>query len=317
MKCFLCGNALLRLLSTQVRDGPGNVFLCQSCDMGILEQGYSEDLNAFYDDEYRKLHGPQLGVQTSYQGFFDTLVGYQQSRVDLLAPHLNPTDRLLEVGCATGYLLYHLKDKVGEVIGVDFDSEAAAFASKVCDCVTYGTGLEQSGLEEGSFDVVCAYQTLEHVPDPIAFLKMLGRYLKKDGKLVIEVPNRHDPLISLYNNEGYKPFYYHRAHLFYFSGNALLDTLQQAGFAGQVSYSQDYNFLNHLHWVLLNKPQASCDSGLDNPRLPFCADLPEKARRDMEAWLDAMGRDYKKVLSDNQLTDNITFIGGFSQGPST
>lgn len=313
MNCFLCGNSQLTLLSTQVRDGSGNVFLCETCDLGILEQGYSEDLNAFYDDEYRKLHGPKLGVQTSYQGFFDTYVGYQQERLDLLKPHLKPSDRLLEVGCATGYLLYHLKQRVGEVIGVDFDSEAAAFASKVCDCVTFGTGLEQSGLAEKSFDVICAFQTLEHVPDPVLFLKMLGRYLKEDGKLVIEVPNLHDPLISLYDNEKYKPFYYHKAHLFYFSGNALTHTLQQAGFTGQVHYAQDYNFLNHLHWTLLNQPQVSCDDGLGKPRLPFAKQLSEKARHDMESWLDETGRHYKKVLSENQLTDNITFIGGFSQ----
>ncbi len=44
-------------------------------------------------------------------------------------------------------------------------------------------------LSDATFDVVLSYETLEHVPDPKAFVRELSRVLKPGGTLVLTTPN--------------------------------------------------------------------------------------------------------------------------------
>ncbi len=54
------------------------------------------------------------------------------------------------------------------------------------------THLQSLPLEAASeqFDVVLNYETIEHVPDPTAFIAELARVLKKGGTLILTTPNR-------------------------------------------------------------------------------------------------------------------------------
>jgi 2-polyprenyl-3-methyl-5-hydroxy-6-metoxy-1,4-benzoquinol methylase len=45
-------------------------------------------------------------------------------------------------------------------------------------------------LETASFDVVLSYETVEHVPQPSAFLREIARLLRPGGTLVLTTPNR-------------------------------------------------------------------------------------------------------------------------------
>lgn len=88
---------------------------------------------------------------------------------------------------------------------------------------------------------------MEHVEDPIGFAVMLGKYLKPKGIVYIEVPSLLDPPLSVYDNFSYRNFYFHGAHLFYFTPRSLITVMNRAGFTEEVYFTQDYNFLNHLH----------------------------------------------------------------------
>jgi SAM-dependent methyltransferase len=202
---------------------------------------------------------------------------------------------------------------VGEVVGIDYDSEAAAFAARKCGCTTYSGELSESGLPEHSFDVICAMQVMEHVVDPIAFARMLAKYLAPGGIVYVEVPNLADPLLSLYAEPSYRPFYFHEAHVFYMSARALATIMLRAGFSGELHFLQEYNFLNHLHWVTRHGPQPSCHPGLQAPTVPTSEMLPEETRRQFEGWLKRTDREYKAFLVDHGLTDNVAFIGHIEQ----
>lgn len=98
-------------------------------------------------------------------------------------------ERVLEVGCNTGKFLERAREKTKHVIGLEFNSEAAAVAR--------GKGLNISNLdiailatnEPEGFDVICAFQVLEHIPNAGEFLRACLKALKPGGKLIFSVPN--------------------------------------------------------------------------------------------------------------------------------
>ncbi|MDA2934001.1 class I SAM-dependent methyltransferase [Acidobacteria bacterium AH-259-D05] len=277
----------------------------------MLQSG-PQTSSKYYNGEYRKCHGPRIDRPSSCAEIFESYVHYQGQRVQFLKPWLNSNARLLEVGCSTGHFLYNVKDLVAEVVGVDYDFEAAKFASKACNCTTFGCGLEESGLPPLSFDIVCAIQTMEHVEDPIAFLTMLGKYLRPEGTIYIEVPSLYDALLSVYNNLNYFNFYFHEPHLFYFSSRSLATVTKKAGFKGNVHFIQDYNFLNHLHWILVGKPQPTCHEGLASPELPINTNVSNQLRRQLNTLMETVDKEYKAILAQHGLTDNVAFVGQLS-----
>lgn len=309
MKCYLCGNEDMTILTNKIRSGPGKVFYCEKCQLGILDDRHKIKKRDFYDNEYRKKFGPELNKTSEYSEIFDAYVNYQEQRVATVLPLVNKNSRLLEVGCSTGHFLYHIKKHVKEVIGVDYDSNAATYAHERCNCVTYGMDLLDTPLEEGSFDIICAIQTMEHVEDPLSFIAALKRYLKPDGWLYIEVPNLLDPLLSLYKNKEYHDFYFHEAHAYYFSPKSLMALMEKATLRGKIHYMQDYNIMNHIHWLLTHRPQPDCHAGLGVARLPSLDNADDRIRTELDEFMVNVDRRYKSILASHGYTDNMAFIG--------
>ncbi|MDP6346394.1 MAG: hypothetical protein QF578_18720 [Alphaproteobacteria bacterium] len=123
------------------------------------------------------------------------------------------------------------------------------------------------------------------------------------------MPNLHDPLLTLYDVPAYHRFYYHRAHLWYFSAKALTAVMAKAGFMGEVVFSQDYNLVNHLHWAFRDRPQATADEGLGPARLPLRDGVAGELRRDLDALLADTDRRYKRILARHRAGENLAFIG--------
>ncbi len=100
--------------------------------------------------------------------------------------------RVLEVGCATGYMSRVLRDHGCQVVGIEIDSKAAARASAFCERVIVGD-VEQMDLArelgEDRFDVVVAADVLEHLKDPLPILRAVKGYLRADGYIVASIPN--------------------------------------------------------------------------------------------------------------------------------
>jgi SAM-dependent methyltransferase len=112
-------------------------------------------------------------------------------------------------------------------------------------------GLPQELLH--SYDVVCIFHVLEHVPDPLYFLIQTKQLLKKNGQVLVEVPNYDDYMKKIC--EPYNNFQYLRAHLSYFTPSILTKVFQDAGFSDvQLFGDQKYGILNALRWLNEGKP---------------------------------------------------------------
>ena len=95
--------------------------------------------------------------------------------------------KLLNVGCGTGGTVPTL-EKFGAVDNVDTSDQAIAFMkqrgySRVTK--VHGTALPFTG---GSYDLVVAFDVLEHIEDHLGALREWSRVLKDDGAIVLTVP---------------------------------------------------------------------------------------------------------------------------------
>jgi SAM-dependent methyltransferase len=99
-----------------------------------------------------------------------------------------PNAHILEIGCGTGHNLAMLA-QFGRVDGLELDDQARAIAEQRLGRPVMSSPLpELSGVPEQAYDVVGAFDVIEHIDDDAAALASIQRRLKPGGKLVMTVP---------------------------------------------------------------------------------------------------------------------------------
>jgi len=98
--------------------------------------------------------------------------------------------KILDVGCATGFLARELQKRGHEVIGIEIDKEAAKEAKKYCSkVIVESADSPKIQFPKESFDVIIFGDVLEHLPDPPSVLSRYKHFLKSDGLISISTSN--------------------------------------------------------------------------------------------------------------------------------
>ncbi|WP_372872409.1 class I SAM-dependent methyltransferase [Shewanella sp.] len=145
---------------------------------------------------------------------------YQQM-VAIFADELPEQAVIADLGCGPGKLLKACRDRLplAQLHGADFNDR----------CVLEGISYQSANLSDvaalkalyphQSLDLICSSHTLEHLPDPRAFLSAIRPLLKNTGMVFIEVPDFSNPhpreisgQSSLVNQQ----------HIHYFSKHSLM-----------------------------------------------------------------------------------------------
>jgi SAM-dependent methyltransferase len=96
--------------------------------------------------------------------------------------------RLLEIGCGTGHNLAMLGE-FGEVDGLELDDQARGIAEQRLGRAVMSAPLpEMSGVPERQYDLIGAFDVIEHIDDDAAAIASIAARLKPGGKLVMTVP---------------------------------------------------------------------------------------------------------------------------------
>jgi SAM-dependent methyltransferase len=101
---------------------------------------------------------------------------------------MRPNLRVLEVGCGSGKFLENLPKSVVST-GLELNPDAEKIGKQIGVDIRVETIENFSRSHSSTFDIVFAFQVLEHIPHPITFIKSCLKVLKTGGLLVFATPN--------------------------------------------------------------------------------------------------------------------------------
>jgi 2-polyprenyl-3-methyl-5-hydroxy-6-metoxy-1,4-benzoquinol methylase len=173
---------------------------------------------------------------------------------ELMPP--GPGRRLLDVGCHVGVFLEIAQERGWEAWGVEPSCWAAREARSRGLRVIEGT-LDQAHLADESFDVITMWDVIEHLTDPLSYLRESHRLLKKGGLICIHTMNVESPLARLM---GHRWPWLMEMHLYYFSRRTLGEMLRKAGFTVVKMVTQG-RFLRLGYLITRIEPYSSLVAG--------------------------------------------------------
>ncbi len=223
--CNFCGGNDTELV--QKAENPFQVVRCRTCglvftnpqpDKGLIEEHYQEDYYKEWLEKQMKRRIPM------WRKRLKELLKYKQS------------GHLLDVGFGSGTFLRLAKESGFEVSGTEISEYACLYARETYGIEVFKGDLKDARFPSARFDVVTLWHALEHLPDPMSTLKEIHRILKKDGLLVVAVPNLNNIitriLYFLAKGKRLKLFSINakELHLWHFSPRSLSRLLKEAGY---------------------------------------------------------------------------------------
>lgn len=126
------------------------------------------------------------------------MAGFEGTLAQLFAQ--TAPQSVLDVGCGEGVLTHQWAQQLGErrIVGIDLDDDKlkAEWATRQRPNLEYRTiPAENLPFDDGEFDLACAIEVLEHVPDPEHTVAEMARVAS--GHLLVSVPR--EPLWRMLN----------------------------------------------------------------------------------------------------------------------
>ena len=241
--CYLCKSEELSVRHERVRDSEKiKVLECENCGLVFLSS-FDHMNNEFYEES------GMLGGHVDIKKYRNNSLQDDMRRAAFIENNvINKT--LLDFGCGGGGLLQILKDKTAGLAGLELDRTLNEIIND--EGITCYQKLDD--VKE-TFDYITMFHVLEHLSNPIDMLEELKRYLAPNGKIIIEVPNSEDALLTLYNSDAFANFTYWSCHLFLFNATTLNELFKRAGYkVNYIKQVQRYPLNNHLHWLSKELP---------------------------------------------------------------
>jgi 2-polyprenyl-3-methyl-5-hydroxy-6-metoxy-1,4-benzoquinol methylase len=171
----------------------------------------------------------------------------------------------LDFGCGTGGVLRLCKDVANEAIGLELQPSPRSYLNDIgIQCYE---NFDQ--IDDNSLDIITLFHVYEHLDSPIEILQMLKNKLVDNGKIIIEVPQANDILISLFNSRPFKNFTFWSEHLILHTRKTLEQFILKTGLKVEaIQAYQRYPLSNHLHWLVKESPGGHAKwSFLNNPMI--------------------------------------------------
>jgi SAM-dependent methyltransferase len=199
---------------------------CVNCELVFTNPIPSlSELPSYYDSPDYLSHSVS---KYSFTGFI-----YNQLReINLrgkykLLSRFKKKGKILDIGQGTGEFLHFMQKKGWDVTGVEPNQSARKFASENYNLLVKEESVLQE-LEKNQFDLITMWHVLEHVVDLTERMQQVRSLLRKDGLLVIAVPNLNSPDSRKYKDK-WAGLDVPR-HLYHFTTKSMDNLLRSSGF---------------------------------------------------------------------------------------
>src|SRR6266536_703484 len=135
---------------------------------------------------------------------------------------------LLEIGCGYGYLLDEARLFFNRRVGTEFSPQGAEIA-RITGAEVFVGGIEQVPPQH-KFNCVVATQVIEHVYEPLSFVKRLANRTKPGGHIILATPDIGGALRRVMGLRW--PSFKAPEHVVYFDFQTLSSLMRQAGLQG-------------------------------------------------------------------------------------
>lgn len=205
--------------------GGYRLFACPRCSLRFAPEAFHVpvDYDRVYESaEYqsvqvealKELDGEQLAEHPTYRAFF--------TQVERL-----PGVELLDVGCGVGRFGHGAHVRGWDVTGIDVSPLAIETGRALAPFPMRVSTIEELVEQGQRFDVVTAFEVLEHLPSPLEFLSSAQRVLRPGGQVFCTVPNWSCTAVQA----GTRPDWLPPIHLQFFTQSALRQTGELSGLA--------------------------------------------------------------------------------------
>jgi 2-polyprenyl-3-methyl-5-hydroxy-6-metoxy-1,4-benzoquinol methylase len=292
-----------------LRDGREAV-LCVDSDTGhgILDPEYWVE-DDYYEETYREQFSAKSdGKKVDSEDHLAIFNDLNRKQFLQFKKYLNSQARALEIGCSFGGVMRQVAESgVAECHAIEPNKEDASFVEKLIpEIKLYSDSFDKVELPDEFYDLVISFEVLEHISSPRQFLEKTLQVLKRGGVVNFEVPNHKAALLRCYQNTGYDRFYYHKAHIHYFTSESLRQLFQICGFEGQAKSFSMYPFFNHVYWYFNRGPQASFKDALTTPQ-PSAE--KSEVQQEINNFYNQVESSYEDLVNRHGVSDCLLYQG--------
>jgi SAM-dependent methyltransferase len=250
--CYLCKtNNTYRIKGAVRDDATLKNYQCQSCGLVFLSSN-----NHVSDQSYinSAMHGDE---PPSMEEWIKASNHDDERRFNYLKKKAH-NKTLLDIGCGAGGFLLKINHLTKNSTGIELEDRVRRYWSGKFPVYK---SIDQ--VRDCKFDLITIFHVLEHLKDPVNFLRKIKNIVANNGTVFIEVPNSKDALINIYDSEAYQEFIYWSQHLFVFSSSNIKEIATLSGFSKCiVKPIQRYGLSNHLNWLRYGIPGGNCPDNL-------------------------------------------------------
>jgi SAM-dependent methyltransferase len=206
--------------------GGFQLFVCPRCTLRFAPQAFQAPVD--YDSVYQsgEYESDQVRALQSFDG--NELADHPTYRSFFRQVRHTPGARLLDVGCGVGRFGHGAHARGWDVTGIDVSALAIATGQKFAPFPLRACTVEEL-IEQGErFDVVTAFEVLEHLTSPLQFLSSTMRLLRRGGQAFYTVPNWNCAVVQNSTRPDWMP----PIHLLFFTQAALRYAGELGGLVG-------------------------------------------------------------------------------------
>ena len=177
MSCLVCGSKKYILYLTKFKI---DIKLCIRCTSAFSSK-MPKNFNDVYDNK-EQFNNHQKSYETTRR-YRIKRFGYE--RLNLILK-FKKKGKLVDIGCGNGWFL-EVARKYFSVAGVEPNNLLLHFTSEKLKIDVYK---EINSLKKDEYEVITLIDVIEHVNNPMKYLKKISEKLKKGGIILIYTPNK-------------------------------------------------------------------------------------------------------------------------------